>query len=109
LAHPSDRVIDVPHLANYEGFMDVYLSGRANLVVAMPSGPEALAHVQGRPCVMVNELPAQKGDYIEDATLQARYQQLGAGYEADTQPQHGAYSVAHEGWGRLCQSTLPSN
>lgn len=46
--------------------MDVYLSGRANLVVAMPSGPEALAHVQGRPCVMVNELPAQKGDHNSD-------------------------------------------
>jgi putative glycosyltransferase (TIGR04372 family) len=54
-------------------------------------------------------LARRSGDYIEDATLQARYQQLGAEYEADTQPQHGAYSVAHEGWGRLCQSTLPSN
>lgn len=60
LGHESDRVIDVPHQENYDGFMDVYLGSRSHFAITGQSGPDILARSLGTPCLMANTGPAKE-------------------------------------------------
>ena len=57
LAHPSNRVVDVPHAPGYAPYLDVYLSARCAFAVNQASGPEALVRAFGRPALTVNLVP----------------------------------------------------
>lgn len=54
LAHASERVVDVPHLPDYDMALDIFLAARCAFAFNQASGPEALVRAFGRPAATVN-------------------------------------------------------
>jgi putative glycosyltransferase (TIGR04372 family) len=80
LEHPHDRVIDLPHSAEYDDVLDVYLIKHVHFLLACSSGPEGVARAFVTPILMVNAY-AQHLMILNarDLSLFKRYRDVGAG------------------------------
>lgn len=57
LEHPTNRFIDLPHLPNYEDWMDVFLISRAYFSLNCSSGPASYCQIFDVPSLLVNNVP----------------------------------------------------
>ena len=60
LAHPSERVMDLPFLADYAGWMDVYFAARCAFAVGTTSGPDTVMRAFGRNVLTANQVYEQQ-------------------------------------------------